>query len=82
MAEDRAVVLSRLARGMAARRDAPLAERLAAVCAEILEVGGAALTIGFDEQSRLTVVAVDEASARLAQLQDGHRRGPRPRRLP
>ncbi|WP_277452850.1 hypothetical protein [Janibacter sp. DB-40] len=39
MAEDRAVVLSRLARGVAARRDAPLAERLAAVCAEILEVG-------------------------------------------
>lgn len=78
MAEDRAVVLSRLARGVAARRDAPLAERLAAVCAEILEVGGAALTIGFDEQSRLTVVAVDEASARLAQLQDVIGEGPVP----
>lgn len=79
MDEDRADVLSRLARAVAGRRtDAPLVERLASVCAEILDAEGASLTIGFDEQSRLTVVAVDEASARLAQLQDVIGEGPVP----
>ncbi|KRE35068.1 hypothetical protein ASG73_17155 [Janibacter sp. Soil728] len=77
MDDDRAVVLSQLARALASERaDAPLVQRLASACAEILHADGAALTVGFDEQDRLTVATADDASARLMQLQDVIGEGP------
>jgi hypothetical protein len=74
---DRGAILARLALTVARTPpDEPLVRRLCRATRDILEVDGAALTIGYTTDHRVTVCTTDATAARLEDLQEVLGEGP------
>lgn len=74
---DRGAVLAQLALTLArTRTDEPLTTRVCWACQQLLGVSGVALTISYLSDSRVTVCATDDVSARLEDLQEVLGEGP------
>jgi hypothetical protein len=69
MNDDKAAVLSRLARAVASSGSGdPLAVRLCRACVDIAHAAGGAITFGYASDDRMTVCTTGEVSARLEDL--------------
>jgi len=74
---DRATVLSRLARSVAAAGPAEsLPERLALACRNVLEVDATAITLESTTPNRITLWSTDDTAARIEDLQEVTGEGP------
>lgn len=74
---DRGTLLARLALGVAGTAsDRPLAARLCEACVPLLEADGAALTLGYTSDQRVTLCTTDAMAERLEDLQEVLGEGP------
>lgn len=74
---ERGVILTQLALRVAhTPADEPLVRRLCLACLDILHVDGAALTVGYTTDDRVTVCTTDDIAARLEDLQEVLGEGP------
>lgn len=74
---DRGEVLAQLALKIARTpTEEPLVSRVCRACQELLDADGVALTIGYSNDSRVTVCTTDDVAARLEDLQEVLGEGP------
>lgn len=75
--QDKAVVLAQLARALAQQNfDAPLAHRLGCAASAVVGADGAAITLSYTLDERITLCATTDLAARLEDLQEVLGQGP------